>query len=74
MTRSITKQYLLYRNSEDFDRLLPKLQKISENEKWLEDELDKIDPNRHEMGSAGETGALRKLVFSLKERIDGGSK
>ena len=63
-----------YASSEDFERVIPKLQKLSENEKWLEDELDKIDPNRHEMGSAGETGALRKLVFSLKERIEGGAK
>lgn len=60
-----------YTSSEDFERVI---QKLSENEKWLEDELEKIDPNRHEMGGAGETGALRKLVFSLKERLDGGAK
>lgn len=59
-----------YASSEDFERVI---QKLSENEKWLEDELDKIDPDRHEMGSDGETGALRKLVFSLKEQLDGGA-
>lgn len=73
MKNSITKQYPFYMESEGFDRLFTKLQKISENEKWLEDELNKIDPNRHEIGSAGETGALRKLVFSLKEQLDGGA-
>lgn len=36
------------------------------DEKWLPEQLDRLDPQRHEMGSAGDTPALVKLVFELK--------
>lgn len=39
------------------------------NEKWLYEQLDRIDPHRHEMGSAGDTPALVKLVFELREML-----
>lgn len=60
-----------YASSKDSESVVSKATPM---EQWLENELDKIDPNRHEIGSAGETGALRKLVVSLKERLDGGAK
>lgn len=41
----------------------------TENEKWLYAQLDRIDPHRHEMGSAGDTPALVKLVFELREQL-----
>ena len=39
------------------------------DEKWLYEQLDRIDPHRHEMGSAGATPALVKLVFELREML-----
>ncbi len=39
------------------------------NEKWLYEQLDRIDSHRHEMGSAGDTPALVKLVFELREML-----
>lgn len=35
----------------------------SDGEKWLKRELDRIDPDRNEMGNAGDAEALRKLVL-----------
>ncbi|MDO9235967.1 MAG: hypothetical protein Q7U28_08045 [Aquabacterium sp.] len=37
------------------------------DERWLHEQLDRIDPHRHEMGSAGDTPALVKLVFELRD-------
>lgn len=39
------------------------------NEKWLHEALDQIDPHRLEMGSAGDTPALVKLVFELRDAL-----
>lgn len=39
---------------------------INPDDAWLHDQLDRIHPQRHEMGSAGDTPALTILVFQLK--------
>jgi len=39
------------------------------DEAWLYEQLDRINPHRHEMGSAGDTPALVKLVFELREML-----
>lgn len=39
------------------------------DEKWLYEQLDRIAPHRHEMGSAGDTPALVKLVFELRDML-----
>ena len=38
----------------------------SEDEMWLKRELDRIDPDRNEMGNAGDAEALRKLVLEMR--------
>jgi hypothetical protein len=39
------------------------------DEKWLHAQMDRIDPHRHEMGSAGDTPALVKLAFELRDAL-----
>jgi hypothetical protein len=46
------------------------MRQATPNELWLQANLDRIDPHRHEMGSAGDTPALVKLVFDLKAQRD----
>lgn len=43
------------------------MRQATPNEIWLNGQLDRIDPHRHEMGSAGDTPALVKLVFELRD-------
>ena len=43
------------------------MREATPDEKWLDDQLDTIARHRHEMGSAGDTPALVKLVFQLRE-------
>ena len=45
------------------------MRQATPDEKWLHEQLDRIDPHRHEMGSAGDTPALVKLVFELREML-----
>lgn len=37
------------------------------SELWLHEQLDRINPERHEMGSAGDAQAMTILVFQLKD-------
>lgn len=39
------------------------------NELWLHRELDRIAPDRREMGSTGDVPALVKLIFELKGQL-----
>lgn len=41
----------------------------SEDEMWLKRELDRIDPDRNEMGDAGDGEALRKLVLEMRGNV-----
>jgi len=41
----------------------------TQDEQWLYQQLDRIDIDRHEMGSAGDTPALVKLVFELRDQL-----
>ena len=41
------------------------------DEKWLESQLDHIDPHRHEMGAAGNVLAMEKLVLELRGKALG---
>ena len=41
----------------------------SEDEMWLKRELDRIDPDRNEMGNAGDGEALRKLVLEMRGQM-----
>lgn len=53
------------------DELEDLLQYVTPAERWLEGELDRIDPHRHEQGHDGaEAEALRKLVFEFHEACD----
>lgn len=45
------------------------MRKATADEMWLYEQLDRIDPYRHEMGSGGDTPALVKLVFELREML-----
>ncbi len=36
------------------------------DELWINEQLDRINPERHEMGSNGENGALTILVFEQR--------
>jgi len=40
------------------------------DENWLANQLDRIDPHRHEIGSAGDRPALERLVFELKADVE----
>jgi len=40
------------------------------DENWLANQLDRIDPHRHEIGSAGDRPALERLVFELKAEVE----
>lgn len=51
--------------------------KAAPSDVWLEDQLDRINPERREMGSAGDTPALTTLVFELRrenQRLQGEAK
>jgi hypothetical protein len=55
----------------------PPPQNETPDEQWLRENLDRINPNRHEMGSAGDTQALTILVFELRrenQRMEGEAK
>lgn len=43
------------------------IREATPDEQWLHAQLDRIDPDRLEMGSAGDTPALMKLVFELRD-------
>jgi hypothetical protein len=45
------------------------MRQATPDETWLHAQLDRIDPHRHEMGSAGDTPALVKLVFELRDKL-----
>jgi len=45
------------------------LRESTPNEKWLCEQLDRIDPHRHEMGRAGDTPALIELVFEMRQEV-----
>ena len=45
--------------------------KATPTEIWLHEQLDRINPERHEMGSAGDTQALTILVFEQRDMIAG---
>lgn len=51
--------------------------KATPNESWLEDQLDRINPERREMGSAGDMQPMTILVFELRrenQRLEGEAK
>jgi hypothetical protein len=53
------------------------IRRATPNESWLEDQLDRINPERREMGSAGDMPALTTLVFELRrenQRLQGEAK
>lgn len=41
----------------------------SPSETWLHNQLDRLAPHRHEMGSAGDTAALTSLTFELRDKL-----
>lgn len=42
----------------------------SKNDVWLNNELERINPNRNEMGNSGDVDALIKLIYELKSKLD----
>lgn len=47
------------------------------DESWLDDQLDRINPERREMGSAGDMQPMTILVFELRrenQRLEGEAK
>jgi len=44
----------------------PVVRKATPDEQWLEAQLDRISPDRHEIGSVGECEALAKLAIELR--------
>ena len=45
------------------------MRKATPDEIWLDQQLDRIDPHRHEQGGAGDQPALVKLVFELRSLV-----
>lgn len=44
---------------------------VDEDSLWLETQLDRIDPYRHEQGNDGATiNALRALVLELRDKLE----